>query len=61
MTMSIAMMMNLLNGIMIIKTQGRESENKGRITANCVASRSCDGLVYVRRRKEAMEVTDSCF
>ena len=26
-----------------------------------MTSRLCDGLVYVRRREEAVEVTDSCW
>ena len=43
------------------KTQVTKSKNKRRTPAHCLASRSCDGMVYVRNREEAMEVRDSCF
>ena len=41
--------------------KGPKSLNKRRTPAHCLASQSCDGLVHVRRREEALEVTDSCF
>ena len=50
-----------LSGTIAKKTQGSETKNKGRTSAHCLASRSCDGLLHVRRREEALEVTDSCF
>ena len=37
--------------------QGRESKNIRRAFTHCLAPRSCDGMVYVRKRKQAMEVT----
>ena len=55
------MMIALLSGMMVIKMQVTRSKNKGRTPARCLASRSCDGLVYVRRREERLEVTDTCF
>ena len=43
------------------KNEGPKSKNKRRALAHCLASWSCDGLVYVRRREGVVEVTDSCF
>ena len=43
------------------KKEGPKSKNKRRALAHCLASWSCDGLVYVRRREGVVEVTDSCF
>ena len=43
------------------KTQVTKSKNKRRTPAHCLAFRSCDGVVYVRKREEAMEVRDSYF
>ena len=54
-------MIALLSGIMVIKTQVTRSKNKGSTPSRCLASRSCDGLVYVTRLEERLEVTDTCF
>ena len=59
--MMIMIKINFLSGTIAKKTQGSETKNKGRTSAHCLASRSCDGLLHVRRREEALEVTDSCF
>ena len=43
------------------KRKGQKKINKRRVNGYCLASRSCDGLVYARRREEVVEVIDSCF
>ena len=48
-TMTIAMMMSLSSGTMVIKMQGSKSFNKRRINAYYLASIKILGLVYVRR------------
>ena len=58
------MMMALLSGMKAIK-EGRQKINKRRTFTRCLAFRSCNGLVHVRRRekryRKIVEVTDSCF
>ena len=44
-----------------LKRKAQKAQIKKRVNAYCLAPRSCHGLVYVRRREEAVEVTDSCF
>ena len=41
--------------------EGSKSKNKGRAFTYCLASRSCNGLVHVRRQKGTVEVTDNLF
>ena len=43
------------------RTQVTKSKNKRRTPARCWASRSRDGMMYARRREEAVEVADSCW
>ena len=43
------------------KTQGPGSTNKRRVFTHCLASQLLDRLVYARRWKEAVEVTEGCF
>ena len=40
---------------------GSKDQNKRRVRVHCLASQSSDELVYARRRKETLEVTDSHF
>ena len=56
------MMMRPVSGTKVIKN-ARLTE-KAKIKESfvyCLEPRPCDGLVHVRRREEAVEVTDSCF
>ena len=57
---SMMMMMSLLSGTVGIKTQGPKSTNKRITPTRCLAFQLCDGFVYVRRREQVLEVTDSC-
>ena len=38
-----------------------QKANKRRASAHCLASQSCDGLVYVRGREQVVEVIDNWF
>ena len=42
------------------KRKVQKTKTKRRVNAHCLASRSCDRLVYARRQKEAVEVIDTC-
>ena len=52
MTMSIAMIMNLLGGTMVIKNKRFKNPKKRRVNAYCLASIKVVGLVHTRRREE---------
>ena len=48
------MMIALLSGMKAIK-EGRQKINKRRTFTRCLAFRSCDGLMHVRRREKDTE------
>ena len=60
---TIVMMMRLLSGTMVIKTQGPERKNRRKVNAYCLTYINMVGLVHVRRREKTdrkiVEVTGS--
>ena len=61
MTIMFTMIVGWLSGTMVIKNARLKSKNKRRTFTYCLAPWSCNGLVYVRREEETVDVTDSCF
>ena len=63
MTMTITMMMNLLSGTKVKKTQGPESKNRKKVNAYCLSSTKVVGLVNVRGREKNRQKNcgSSCF
>ena len=44
-----------------LKRKVHKAKIKRRALTHCLVFQSCNGLVHVRRREKAVEVTDSCF
>ena len=65
MTENITIRVDLLSGMMAIKTQGIKNVGMERVNAYCLASIKMAGLMHVRRRekrvRKIVEVTDRAF